>query len=96
MRKEGKEMGFSSKGIETRERKKKPEEEAKEQKRFEEVFSHIETRVDLKRSQIEQQKAVERLGKREDKPFEVNEKAVVLALNLGEALGKNPKALDRW
>jgi hypothetical protein len=96
VRKEGKEMGFSSKGMEARERKKKPGEEEREQKKFDEVFSHIETRVDLKRSQIEQAKAAGRLRERKAEPFEVNEKAVVLALNLSDALSKNPKALDRW
>ena len=94
-RKEGKEMGFSSGRMEkekTREKRRGVE----EGKKFDEVFSHIETRVDLKRGQIEQAKAAGRLRERKAEPFEVNEKAVVLALNLSEALSKNPKALDRW
>jgi hypothetical protein len=90
-------MGFSSKGMETKERKKapNPKEDEAEQKKFAEVFSHIEKTVDLRHSQMRQNQAIGKLRK-EEAPFEVNEKAVVLALNLSDALSKNPKALDRW
>ena len=56
-------MGFSSKGMETKERKKAPKEDEAEQKKFAEVFSHIEKTVDLRHSQMRQNQAIGKLRK---------------------------------
>lgn len=88
-------MGFSSGRMEREEaRKKKGGEE--EEKKIQQVFTNIEKKVDLRAGQMREARAAASLQKKEEKAFEVDEKAVVLALNLGDALSKNPKALDRW
>lgn len=76
--------------------RKKPEEKGKENHKIDEVFAHIEKRVDARAREIKQHQVISNLPKAKENPFEVNEKAVVLALNLSEALGKGVKALDKW
>lgn len=76
--------------------RKRPEEKGKENHKIDEVFAHIEKRVDARAREIKQHEVISKLPKERKEDFEVNEKAVVLAMNLSEALGKGVKALDKW
>ncbi len=79
--------------------KAREKERGREDEKIQQVFTNIEKKVDLKASQIKEARIAVVQKKKDD--FEVDEKAVVLALNLSEALGKKDegralKALDGW